>query len=58
MHTESAYDGRVAFCYPEQGMAERLLHVHILSPVGLWAWMTLGFIMESELFAHNRKLLM
>ena len=40
MHTESDYDGYVANCYPEQGMADHLLRVHIQSPMGLWAWMT------------------
>ena len=29
--------------YPEQGMADRLLRVHIQSPAGLWAWVTLNY---------------
>ena len=43
MQTESDYDGYVAYCYLEQGMAERLLHVRTQSPVGLWAGITLGY---------------
>ena len=35
MHTESAYDGCTAYCYPEQGMVDRLLRVHIQSQ---WAF--------------------
>ena len=31
MHTESAYNGCTAYCYPEQGMVDRLLRVHIQS---------------------------
>ena len=31
MHTDSAYDGCTAYCYPEQGMVDRLLRVHIQS---------------------------
>ena len=31
MHTESAYDGCTAYCYPEQGMVDHLLRVHIQS---------------------------
>ena len=30
-------------CYPEPGMADRLLRVHIQSPSGLWAWMTQSY---------------
>ena len=29
MHTESDYDGLVAYCYPKQGMVDRLLCVYI-----------------------------
>ena len=43
MHTESDYGGCAAYCYPEQGMADRLLRVHIQSPLGLWVWMTLSY---------------
>ena len=29
MHTESAYNGWTAYCYPEQGMVDRLLRVRV-----------------------------
>ena len=38
------YDnGYVAYCYPEQGMTDRLLRVYMQSPSGLWAWVTLCY---------------
>ena len=43
MHTESDYDSCTAYCYPEQGMFERLLRVHMQTPERLWAWETLDY---------------
>ena len=43
MHTESAYDGWTAYCYPEQGMVDRLLRVHIQSQRAFWPWWTLSY---------------
>ena len=34
-------------------MADRLLRVHIQSPVGLWAWMTLSYNMGSVIVARS-----
>ena len=51
MHTESDYAGCAPYLYPERGMADRLLCVHIQSPVGLWAWMTLSY--NSLLYAYH-----
>ena len=31
MHTESAYDGFTAYCYPEQAMVDHLLRMHMQS---------------------------
>ena len=44
MHTESAYDGCTAYCYPEQGMVDRLLRVHIQSQRAFWP------LVDSELY--------
>ena len=41
-YTESDYDDLVAYCYPKQGMADRLLRVHIQIPAGVWAWVSLN----------------
>ena len=43
MHTQSDYAGRTAYCYPEQGLVNRLLRVHMQSSAGLWPWMTLDY---------------
>ena len=43
MHTESAYDGCTAYCYPEQGMVDRLLRVHIQSQQAFGPWLTLSY---------------
>ena len=43
MHTESAYDGWTACCYPEQGMVDRLLRVHIQSQQAFGPWWTLSY---------------
>ena len=43
MHTESAYDGCTAYCYPEQGMVDRLLRVHIQSQRAFGPWWTLSY---------------
>ena len=43
MHNESAYDGGSAHCYPEQGMVDRLLHVHIQSQRAFGPWWTLSY---------------
>ena len=43
MHTESAYDGWTACCYPEQGMVDRLLRVHIQSQRAFGPWWTLSY---------------
>ena len=45
MHTESAYDGCTAYCYPEQGMVDRLLRVHIQSQRAFGPWWTLSYNM-------------
>ena len=49
MHTGSDYDGLVAYCYPEQVMADRLLRVHMQSPTGLWAWVTQSYNISATL---------
>ena len=41
-YTKSDYDGLVACCCM-QGMADRILRVHMQSPAGLSAWMTLSY---------------
>ena len=46
MHTESAYDGWTAYCYPEQGMVDRLLRVHIRSQRAFGPWWTLSYNMS------------
>ena len=43
MHTDSAYDGCTAYCYPEQGMVDRLLRVHIQSQRAFGPWLTLSY---------------
>ena len=43
MHTESAYDGCTAYCYPEQGVVDHLLHVHIQSQRAFGPWWTLSY---------------
>ena len=43
MHTESAYDGCTAYCYPEQGMVDRLLRVHIQSQRAFGPLWTLSY---------------
>ena len=43
MHTESAYDGCTVYCYPEQGMVDRLLRVHIQSQRAFGPWWTLSY---------------
>ena len=43
MRTKSDYVGRTAYCYPEQGMVDRLLCGHMQIPEGLWAWETLDY---------------
>ena len=43
MHTESAYDGSTAYCYPEQGMVDRLLSVHIQSQRAFGPWWTVSY---------------
>ena len=45
MHTESAYDGCTAYCYPEQDMVDRLLRVHIQSQRAFGPWWTLSYNM-------------
>ena len=53
MHTESAYDGCTAYCYPEQGMVDRLLRVHIQSQRALGPWWTLSYNMGSVIVAGS-----
>ena len=43
MHTESAYDGCTAYYYPEQGMVDRLLRVHIQSQRAFGPWWTMSY---------------
>ena len=43
MHTESAYDSWTAYGYPEQGMVDRLLRVHIQSLRAFGPWWTLNY---------------
>ena len=43
MHSESAYHGWTAYCYPEQGMVDRLLLVHIQSQRAFGPWWTVSY---------------
>ena len=45
MHTESAYDGCTAYRYPEQGIVDRLLCVHIQSQRAFGPGWTLSYNM-------------
>ena len=49
MHNESAYDGWTAYCYPEQGMVDRLLRVHIQSQRAFGTWWTLIYNIPSAI---------
>ena len=53
MHTESAYDGWTAYCYPEQGMVDRLLRVHIQSQRAFGPLWTLSYNMGSVIVAGS-----
>ena len=55
MHTDSAYDGWTAYCYPEQGMVDRLLRVHIQSQRAFGPRWTLSYNRESRHVAAARK---
>ena len=53
MHTESAYDGLTAYCYPEQGIVDRLLRVHIQSQRAFGPWWTLSYNIGSVIVAGS-----
>ena len=44
MHTESECVGCTTHCYPEQDLVDNILRVHMQSPGGLWAKVTLSYI--------------
>ena len=50
MHTESAYDGCTAYCYPKQGMVDRLLRVHIQSLRAFGPRLTLSYTVRPHGF--------
>ena len=52
MHTEYAYDGCTAYCYPEKGMADRLLRVHIQSHQAFRPWLTLSYNTGTPAASH------
>ena len=54
MHTKSAYDGWTAYCYPEQGMVDRILRVHIQSQRAFGPWWTLSYNSQSILSTQAR----
>ena len=53
MQTESTYDGCSASCYPEQGMVDCLLRVHIQSKRAFGPWLTLSHNMGSVIVAGS-----
>ena len=53
MHSESDYDGCTAYCYPKQGMVDRLLRVHIQSQQAFGSWWTLSYNMGSVIVAGS-----